>query len=83
MLFVLRRVQSAQQFQALQAQYSGAFPTPHFHHPEGPTAPGSLLNMLNPEAAVNEEAAKPAKRTAALEMMCVLSRCFGVLWNLS
>lgn len=83
MLFVLRRVQSAQQFQALQAQCSGTFPTPHFHHPEGPTPPGPLLNMFNPEAAVNEEAATPAKCMAVLWMMFVLPRCFGVLWNLS
>lgn len=66
MLFALRRVQSAQQFQALQAQYSGTFPTPHFHHPEGPMPPGPLPNMFNPEAAVNEEAAKPAKCMAGL-----------------
>lgn len=59
---LLCRVQSAQQFQALQAQYSGAYPTPHFHNPEGPA--GALLNMFNPEAMADErEAAEPTKRT--------------------
>ncbi|XP_011605352.1 thymine DNA glycosylase, tandem duplicate 1 isoform X1 [Takifugu rubripes] len=60
---ITKMVQSAQQFQALQAQYSGAYPTPHFHNPEGPT--GALLNMFNPEAMANEqEAAEPTKPAA-------------------
>lgn len=78
-MIVLHRVQSAQQFQALQAQYSGAYPTPHFHNPEGPTGPGPLLNTFNPEATVEEEeAARPAKRTAGLYVKRVLPRepCF-------
>lgn len=67
---IVCRVQSAQQFQALQAQYSGAYPTPHFHNPEGPTGRGPLLNMFYPRATVDEEeAAKPAKGTAGLYMM--------------
>lgn len=66
---VVCRVQSAQQFQALQAQYSGAYPNPHFHNPEGPTGPGPLLHTFHPHATMDqEEAAKPAKRTAGLYM---------------
>ncbi|CAF90308.1 unnamed protein product [Tetraodon nigroviridis] len=58
-------VQSAQQFQALQAQYSGAYPTPHFHNPEGPSGLGPLLSTFHPEApGQEEEAAQPAKPAA-------------------
>lgn len=64
-MILVCRVQSAQQFQALQAQYSGAYPTPHFHNPEGPTGAVPMLNMFNPEAPVDQqEAANPTKRTA-------------------
>lgn len=78
-MVVLRRVQSAQQFQALQAQYSGAYPTPHFHNPEGPRGPGPLLGMFHPEAAMDQEdAAKASKRTPGLYTMSMLprERCF-------
>lgn len=63
-MILVCRVQSAQQFQALQAQYSGAYPTPHFHNPEGPTGTMPMLNMFHPEASVDQqEAAKPTKCT--------------------
>lgn len=56
------RVQSAQQFQALQAQYSGVNPNHQFHHPEGHAA---MAHMAHPEAMMDQqEPANLAKRTA-------------------
>ena len=80
-MVVLCRVQSVQQFQALQAQYSGAYPTPHFHNPEGPTGPGPLLNTFHPEATVDEEeAGKPAKRMPMFLGVVAVPADFLLIW---
>lgn len=58
------RVQSAQQFQALQAQYSGVNPHLQFPHPEGH---GAMAHMAHPEATMDQqEPANLAKGTESL-----------------
>lgn len=57
------RVQSAQQFQALQAQYSALNPHPQFQHPEGH---GATPHMAHPEAMMDQqEPANLAKGTGS------------------
>lgn len=59
-------IQSAQQFQALQAQYSGLNPHHQPHYPEGQTLERAMANMAaNPEPMMEQqEPANLAKPTA-------------------
>lgn len=60
-LFCHHRVQSAQQFQALQAQYSGFNSNHQLHYPEGQAGETA---MANPEPMMDQqEPANLAKRT--------------------
>lgn len=75
--FFFHRVQSAQQFQALQAQYSATNPSHQFHHPEEP--PGAE-HMANPEATMGQqEAANLSKRTVN-PLICTI--CFQLNDNI-
>ncbi|XP_070827783.1 thymine DNA glycosylase, tandem duplicate 1 isoform X1 [Chaetodon trifascialis] len=60
-------VQSAQQFQALQAQYSGFNSNHQFHYPEGQAGETAMNNMANPEPMMDQQepanlAKPPAKK---------------------
>lgn len=59
------RIQSTQQFQALQAQYSGFSPHHHPHYPDVPAAEQSTPHMsAHPEPMMRQqEPANPTKRT--------------------
>lgn len=62
-LFYLR-VRSAQQFQALQAQYASFNPQHSFHYPENLTAEAAMAHMASPEATMEQmEPADLTKRT--------------------
>ncbi|KAM6937021.1 G/T mismatch-specific thymine DNA glycosylase-like [Xenentodon cancila] len=59
-------VRSAQQFQALQAQYSNFNPNQQFHYPDGQTGDAAMAHMANPEPTMDQQEpadlAKPKKR---------------------
>uniref|UniRef100_UPI0037E96179 thymine DNA glycosylase, tandem duplicate 1 isoform X1 n=2 Tax=Semicossyphus pulcher TaxID=241346 RepID=UPI0037E96179 len=60
-------VQSAQQFQALQAQYSGFSPNHQYPYPEGRAEEGAMAHMANPEPMMDQQelaslAKPPAKK---------------------
>ncbi|XP_045893768.1 thymine DNA glycosylase, tandem duplicate 1 [Micropterus dolomieu] len=59
-------VQSAQQFQALQAQYSGFNSNNQYHYPEEQTGETAVPHMANPEPMMDQQEpanlAKPKKR---------------------
>lgn len=64
LLNVDHRVQSAQQFQALQAQYSNFNPNYQFSHPESRTAEPAAAHMANPDGMTDPmEPANLVKRT--------------------
>ncbi|XP_056272985.1 thymine DNA glycosylase, tandem duplicate 1 isoform X1 [Pseudoliparis swirei] len=48
-------VQSAQQFQALQAQYSGFNHNHQSHYPEGPTGEAAMAHMAYPEPMTDQQ----------------------------
>lgn len=61
------RVRSAQQFQALQAQYANFDPKHQFHYPENHTGEAAEAHMANSEPTmVQMEPANLTKRTVML-----------------
>lgn len=64
-LFFLHRVQSAQQFHALQAQYSGF--NPKFHYSDTQAGESAMAHMGNPEPMMDQqEPTNLTKRTSLI-----------------
>lgn len=67
LLFLLLRVRSAQQFQALQAQYSNIIPNHQFHYTEHQAGEAATTHMVNPEPMMDQlEPTNLTKRTLML-----------------
>ncbi|KAG7221111.1 hypothetical protein INR49_017552 [Caranx melampygus] len=55
LLFFHHRVQSAQQFHSLQAQYSGFNSSHQFHYPEGQAGETATAHMANPDPMMDQQ----------------------------
>lgn len=80
--FPFHRVQSAQQFHALQAQYSGFNSNHQFQYPEIPdSGEAAMAHMAHPDAMMHQqEPADLTKRIAILIFLFVL-KCWPLAEN--